>query len=82
MENTSLNLDRFSRPLASERVHPFFMQDAIREQMELNKKNLVMDFISDYWEQYALVPDAETVQEILYHIDLDQDFINDVIKEF
>jgi hypothetical protein len=37
MAGLSSNLDRFSSPLASERVLPFHMDQMIQEQQELNK---------------------------------------------
>lgn len=70
-------LDRFSHSLNSERVDAYHMQQMIEEQQEANKRDLVDRFISTFYNDYNLVPDTETIQEILYHIDLDEDMINE-----
>jgi hypothetical protein len=74
------NLDRFSRPLHTEGVG--ISLDAIQEQQELNKKHIVMDYISNYWNSFSLVPTAEYVQEALYKIDIDLDLIKNEISRF
>jgi hypothetical protein len=76
------NLDRFARPLDSERVGGFWMQDYIQEQQELNKKHIVQDYISSFWNDFYLVPSAEHVQEALYKIDLDLDLIQNELERF
>lgn len=76
------NLDRFSRPLDSERVGGFWMQDHIQEQQELNKKHIVMDYISNYWNAFELVPDAEHIQDHFYQLDLDLSLINAELERF
>jgi hypothetical protein len=77
-----MSLNRFSYPLTSERVHPFFLQDAIQEQNELNKRHLVSDYISLYWDIYSVVPSVEEIQEHFYKMDLDPGMINKLLKEF
>lgn len=71
------NLDRFSHPLDSERVGGYWMKEMIEEQREANKKDLVDRFISTFYSDYNLVPDTETIQEVLYMLDLDDDMINE-----
>lgn len=78
----SNNLDRFSSPLASERVSPFLMAQMIQEQQELNKIDLVDQYISSYWNQSYLVPDTEDIQEHFYQIDIDQDLIKERLELF
>ena len=77
-----MNLNRFSHSLASERVDPFFFQQAIQEQNELNKRHLVSDYISLHWDIYTLVPSSEDIQEHFYKIDLDSDMIEKLLREF
>jgi hypothetical protein len=76
------NLDRFSSPLASERVNPYHMEQIHEELCELNKKHIIDAFISNYWENVGLVPDAEMIQETFYKIDLDMDLINERLNQF
>jgi predicted nucleotidyltransferase len=83
MKNLLLNnLDRFSSPLDSERVHPFLMAQMIQEQQELNKIDLVDQYISSYWNQFYLVPDTEDIQEHFYQLDIDQDLIKERLELF
>jgi hypothetical protein len=77
-----LNFDRFSSPLESERVNPYHLALMIQEQQELNKIDLVDQYISDYWNKFYLVPDVETVQEHFYKLDLDQDLIKERLELF
>jgi hypothetical protein len=53
------------------------MQQMIEEQTELNKKDLIDMYISTFYSDYNLVPDAETIQEIFYMLELDDDMINE-----
>jgi hypothetical protein len=76
------NLDRFSSPLDSERVSPFLMDQMIQEQQELNKIDLVDQYISTYWNQFYLVPDTEDIQEHFYQLDIDQDLIKERLELF
>jgi hypothetical protein len=78
----SNNLDRFSSPLDSERVSPFLMDQMIQEQQELNKIDLVDQYISSYWNQFYLVPDTEDIQEHFYQVDIDQDLIKERLELF
>jgi hypothetical protein len=78
----SLSLNRFSCPLDSERVSPFLMDQMIQEQQELNKIDLVDQYISTYWNQFYLVPDTEDIQEHFYQIDIDQDLIKERLELF
>jgi hypothetical protein len=83
MKNLLLNnLDRFSSPLDSERVHHFLMAQMIQEQQELNKIDLIDQYISTYWNQFYLVPDAEDIQEHFYQVDIDQDLIKERLELF
>jgi hypothetical protein len=74
---SNCNLDRFSHPLDSERVGGYWMDQMIEEQTELNKKDLIDRYISTFYNDYNLVPDAETIQEIFYMLELDDDMINE-----
>jgi hypothetical protein len=38
---------------------------------------LVDRYISTFYSDYNLVPDVETIQEIFYMLDLDDDMINE-----
>ena len=73
-------IDRFSSPLASERVSPSL--EYLQEQQELNKKHIVMDYLSAYWNEYSLVPSAEHIQDHFYKIDLDLSMIENEISRF
>ena len=73
-------IDRFSSPLASERVSPSL--EYLQEQQELNKKHIVMDYLSAYWNEYSLVPTAEHIQDHFYKIDLDLSMIENEINRF
>lgn len=75
-----INLDRFSCPLTTERVRSSL--EALQEQQELNKINLVDNYLSKYYNAYNTLPDAENVQETLYKVDLDLDMIENRIREF
>lgn len=77
-----ISLDRFSRPLDSERVGGYWMQQVHEELCELNKKHIIDAFISNYWANIGLVPDAELIQETYYKIDLDLDLINERLRVF
>ena len=79
MNNT---LDRFSRHLDSERVGGYHLQQMIEEQNYLNHKHMIDAFISNYWANIGLVPDAEFIQETLYKVDLDMDLINERLRVF
>ncbi len=67
------NLDRFSRPLAGE---SYTLSPAeIEEQRELNKRDIVFNFALDHRNL-----DAETIQDVLCHLDIDLDVIEDVLS--
>ena len=76
------SLDRFSRPLDSERVGGYWLQQMIEEQNYLNHKHMIDAFICQYWANIGLVPDAEFIQETLYKVDLDMDLINQRLRVF
>jgi hypothetical protein len=78
----NLSLNRFSSPLTSERVHPFHMDQMIQEQQELNKIDLIDQYISTYWNHFYLVPDTEAIQEHFYQLDIDQDLIKERLELF
>lgn len=75
-------LDRFSSPLHSERVDPYQLEQAMADQTELIKLNMVDAFICNYWDNTGLVPSAELIQERLYHLDIDLDVIEERIRRF
>jgi hypothetical protein len=77
-----LSLNRFSSPLASERVLPFHMEQMIQEQQDLNKIDLIDQYISTYWNTFYLVPDTEAIQEHFYQLDIDQDLIKERLELF
>ena len=77
-----MNLDRFSSPLASERVNPYHLQQMIEDQRQANKKDMVDSFISVYWESFVRLPEAEEVQEHYYALDIDLDLIEDRLNKF
>ena len=58
------------------------MAQMIQEQQELNKIDLVDQYISSYWNQFYLVPDTEVIQEHFYQIDIDQDLIKERLELF
>ena len=72
--------DRFSSPLHSERVS--LSLDYLQEQQELNKKHIVQDYISAFWNDFYLVPSAEHIQDHFYKIDLDLNMIENEISRF
>jgi hypothetical protein len=78
----NLSLNRFSSPLSFERVLPFHMDQMIQEQQDLNKIDLIDQYISTYWNTFYLVPDTEAIQEHFYQLDIDQDLINERLGLF
>ena len=58
------------------------MAQMIQEQQELNKIDLVDQYISTYWNQFYLVPDTEDIQEHFYQLDIDQDLIKERLELF
>jgi hypothetical protein len=78
----SLSLNRFSSPLTSERVSPFHMDQMIQEQQDLNKIDLIDQYISTYWNNFYLVPDTEAIQEHFYQLEIDQDLIKERLELF
>jgi hypothetical protein len=82
MAGLSSNLDRFSSPLSFERVSPFHMDQMIQEQQQLNKVDLIDQYISTYWDRFNLVPDTEAIQEHFYQLDIDQDLIKERLELF
>jgi hypothetical protein len=79
---TMSNLDRFARPLDSERVGGYWLQQVAEEQRELNKKNMVDNYISVYFNATGLKPCAEYIQEKFYQVDLDLDMIQERINAY
>ena len=77
-----MNLDRFSSPLSSERVNPYFMTQAIDEQNEANKREIVYYFIENFFAETQELPSVDLIQDIYCHLDLDDDMINHYLKEF
>jgi hypothetical protein len=61
------------------RNNPYLSQ-FIDEQRELNKKSIVFQFVGCYLDETGNLPDAESVQEELYPLDLDLSLIQDQIN--
>jgi hypothetical protein len=76
------HFDRFSSPLSSERVNPYFMSLAIEEQREANKKHIVRSYIGRHFSIHGYLPDLEEIQEKFYHLDLDDDMIKEELMNF
>ena len=76
------SLDRFSSPLASERVNPFFLSQAIDEQRQDMKIEIIREFISSYWSAHQEMPCLDLIQETYFHLDLDDDLIKKELEEF
>lgn len=74
------NLDRFSRPLTSERFNPQAHQEAIEEQRYLNKRDMVSSCINDYVDEYNRFPSLEMIMEHFEDIDLDYDLVQDALQ--
>lgn len=75
-------LDRFSSPLSSERVNPYFMQQMIEEARQEVKIDIVREFISVYFSATQELPDLDTIQETYYHLDLDDNLIKHELMHF
>lgn len=78
----NLSLNRFSSPLDSERVNPYFMTQAIEEQREANKKEIVFMFIENFYAETQELPTVDLIQDIYCHLDLDDDMINHYLGAF
>lgn len=74
------SLDRFSRPLASERFNPQAHQEAIEEQRYLNKRDMVSSCINDYVDEYNRFPSLEMIMDHFEDIDLDYDLVQDALE--
>ena len=75
------SLDRFSQPLNSERH--FTLDTGELEQQNLrNKLGIVDRFISQYWDIYGIVPQAEYVQDLYCELDLALNLIEERIRRF
>jgi hypothetical protein len=77
-----MSLDRFSSPLSSERVNPYFMSLAIEEQRQEIKIDIIREFISAYFSATQELPDLDLIQETYYHLDFDDDTIKKELEEF
>jgi hypothetical protein len=79
-----LNLlsNSMERPLDSERVNPFHMEQMIQEQNEANKKEIIFSFIENFYAVHQELPELDTIQDIYSELDLDDDMINHYLKEF
>jgi hypothetical protein len=78
----NLSLNRFDRPLDSERVNPYHMEQMIQEQNEANKKEIIFMFIENFYAVHQELPELDLIQDIYSHLDLDDDMINHYLKEF
>lgn len=74
------NLDRFSRPLASERFNHQSHQEAIEEQRYLIKRDMIATCINDYVDEYNRFPSVEMVTEFFEDMDLDYDLVQDALQ--
>jgi hypothetical protein len=74
------SLDRFSRPLASERFNHQAHQEALEEQRYLNKRDMVASCINDYVDEYNRFPSLDMVMEHFEDIDLDTDLVQDALN--
>jgi hypothetical protein len=77
-----MSFDRFSSPLESERVNPYFMSLAIEEQRQEIKIDIIREFISAYYSATQELPDLDLIQETYYHLDLDDDVIKKELMNF
>lgn len=75
-------MDRFSSPLYSERVSPDLWAELIEEQRQSNKRDIVNSYLSTYWNHHQELPEAETIQNLFCHADIDLDMIEELIREF
>ena len=71
-------MDRFSSPMSREFSRPSL--DMIDEQNELNKRDIVGEYVRNYAEDNGMFPDSIEVQEVFYPIDLDIDLIEKEIQ--
>lgn len=78
--NSSLN--RFNHPLSSERVNPYFATQAIEEQREAVKLDIIREFISSYFAATQELPYLDLIQDTYYHLDLDDDMIKRELEDF
>ena len=77
-----MSLDRFSSPLSSERVDPYFMQQIIEESRQEVKIDIVREFISSYYSAHQELPYLDLIQDTYSHLDLDDDMIKRELEEF
>jgi ribonuclease BN (tRNA processing enzyme) len=75
-------MNRFSYPLSSERVNHSFIAQAIEEQREANKKEIIFMFIENFYASHQEMPTLDLIQDIYCDLDLDDDMINHYLKEF
>ena len=75
-------MNRFSSPLSSERVNPSFIAQAIEEQREANKREIIFMFIENFYAAHQELPTLDLIQDTYSHLDLDDDMINHYLKEF
>ncbi len=75
-------LDRFSSPLDSERVNPYFMTQAIEEQRQEVKLDIIREFISAYYSAHQELPYLDLIQDTYYHLDLDDDMIHQELMNY
>lgn len=75
-----MDLDRFSRPLASERFNPQAHQEMIQEQQHLIKRDMVASCINDYVDEYNRFPSVEMVMNHFEDVYIDTALIEEALQ--
>lgn len=55
---------------------------AIKAQNQQNKRNIVLEFLNNWYDQVGYIPDVEFIQDYHPYMYLDQDLIKDAIESF
>jgi hypothetical protein len=76
-----MNLDRFSQPLAGERL-PASHSEELEELQDRQKQEIVRNFISSYHENTNKIPDSWMISETFDHIYLDHRMIGKEIEDY
>jgi hypothetical protein len=69
----TISLDRFSQAGPGEGLKPSL--SALEEQRELIKKDIIHDFVENYFDDTGILPDIDLVLDIFSKVDLDPDMI-------
>lgn len=73
-------LDRFSQPLSRELSRLSLAE--IDEQNELNKRDLVYNFVNKYYDDTGRLPEVEDIQETFYHVELPDSLVQSELNNF